>query len=114
MNYLPFAVVSYLCTMKVIEDNIDSLKKLCMRYHVGRLFVFGSAINPSFRPDSDIDFLVSFKKIRIEDYADNYFDFKFSLKDLFNREVDLLEEKAIKNPYLLKSINSTKKLVYEA
>ena len=100
--------------MKVIQDNIDNLKMLCMKYHVGRLFVFGSVVNPTFKPDSDIDFLVSFKKIKLEDYADNYFDFKFSLEDLFNREIDLLEEPAIRNPYLLKSINSTKQLIYEA
>jgi len=100
--------------MNVIQDNIDSVRMLCIRYHVGRLFVFGSVINPSFKPDSDIDFLVSFKQIKLEDYADNYFEFKFSLEDLFKREIDLLEEQAIKNPFLLRSIDSTKKLVYES
>ena len=100
--------------MKLIQDNMDSLKLLCMKYHVGKLFVFGSVVNPSFEPDSDIDFLVSFKKIRLEEYADNYFDFKFSLEDLFKREIDLLEEKALKNPYLIKSIGSSKQLIYES
>ncbi len=107
-------LVSYLCTMKLIQENIVSLKMLCIKHHVGRLFVFGSAVYPSFRPDSDIDFLVSFKKINLEDYADNYFDFKFSLEDLFKREIDLLEEKALKNPYLIESINLSKQLVYES
>ena len=100
--------------MNLIQDNIDNIRVLCMKYNVGRLFVFGSALGSSFKPESDIDLLVSFKDIRIEDYADNYFDFKFSLEDLFKREIDLLEEQAIKNPFLLKSINSTKKLVYES
>jgi uncharacterized protein len=107
-------LVSYLCIMNLIQDNIDNIRVLCMKYNVGRLFVFGSALGSSFKPESDIDLLVSFKDIRIEDYADNYFDFKFSLEDLFKREIDLLEEQAIKNPFLLKSINSTKKLVYES
>jgi predicted nucleotidyltransferase len=100
--------------MEVIMNNIDDLRSLCMKFHVGKLFVFGSAVSHSFKQDSDIDFLVSFQKIKLEDYADNYFDFKFSLEDLFNREIDLLEEQAIKNPFLLKSINTSKKLVYEA
>jgi len=100
--------------MKIIQDNFDSLRNLCMKHHVGRLFVFGSVVSPTFKPDSDLDFLVLFKKIKLEEYADNYFDFKFSLEDLFNREIDLLEEQAIKNPYLLKSINSSKQLVYES
>jgi predicted nucleotidyltransferase len=100
--------------MKLIEDNIDSLKLLCLKYRVGKLFVFGSVLNPQFKAQSDIDFMVSFQKIKLEEYADNYFEFKFSLEDLFKREIDLLEEKAIRNPFLLKSINSTKQLVYEA
>jgi uncharacterized protein len=100
--------------MNLIQDNIDNIRMLCMKHHVGRLFVFGSILNPSFNPESDIDFLVSFGAVRLEDYADNYFDFKFSLEDILKREVDLLEEQAIKNPFLLKSIDSTKKLLYES
>jgi uncharacterized protein len=100
--------------MELIMNNIEHLRMLCMKFHVGKLFVFGSVVNPSFTHDSDIDFIVSFKKIKLEDYADNYFDFKFSLEDLFKREIDLLEEKAITNPFLLKAINSSKQLVYES
>jgi uncharacterized protein len=83
-----------------------------VKHHVGKLFVFGSIVRDSLKPESDVDFLVSFKQIRLEEYADNYFEFKFSLEDLFEGEIDLLEEKAITNPYLLKSINSEKQLVY--
>jgi predicted nucleotidyltransferase len=100
--------------MKIILDNIEGLKILCMKHHVGKLFVFGSAVDDTINSESDIDLLVSFTEIRLEDYADNYFDFKFSLEDLFKRDIDLLEEKALKNPYLIQSINSAKRLVYEA
>jgi predicted nucleotidyltransferase len=48
----------------------------------------------------------------VKDYADNYFDFKFSLQDLLNRSVDLLEEQAIKNPYFKQVVNQCKELVY--
>ena len=48
----------------------------------------------------------------MEDYFDNYFDFKYSLEDLFGREVDLLEEQTIKNPYLKKNVDATKALIY--
>ena len=100
--------------MNIIQENIDHIRMLCMKYHVGKLSAFGSVISSSFRLDSDIDLLVSFKKIPPEDYADNYFDFKFSLEDLLKREIDLLEEKALKNPFLIKSINSTKTTIYES
>jgi uncharacterized protein len=79
---------------------------------VQRLFVFGSVLSDRFNKDSDIDLVVDFKGIELYDYTDNYFDFKLSLENLFKREVDLLEDKAIKNPYLRKSIDSSKQLVY--
>ena len=43
---------------------------------------------------------------------DNYFDFKYALENLFGREVDLLEEQTIKNPYLKKNVDATKTLIY--
>ena len=98
--------------MKLIEKNIDRLKQLCNKYKVAKLYVFGSVINSRFSKESDIDFLVTFDNVELQEYADNYFDLKFSLEDLFNRDIDLLEEKAIKNPFLKKSIDNSKKLIY--
>lgn len=91
---------------------MTNLIKLCDKHKVSKLYVFGSVLRPEFREESDIDFLVDFKKIELEKYADNYFDFKFSLEDLFKRKIDLLEEKAIMNPYLKQSIDASKELVY--
>jgi predicted nucleotidyltransferase len=56
--------------------------------------------------------VVDFNKTEVEDYFDNYFDFKYSLQDLLGREIDLLEEQTIKNPYLKKNVDSTKMLIY--
>ncbi len=98
--------------MDLLENNIDKLRKLCVRYNVSKLYVFGSVLTNDFHDKSDIDFLISFGKIDLEEYADNYFDMKFSLEELFNRKIDLLEEKAIKNPYLKLSIDKSKKLIY--
>jgi len=98
--------------MNIIELNIDRLKRLCKKYKVAKLYVFGSALDSRFTSESDIDFLVSFDKVELEQYADNYFDLKFSLEDLFKRNIDLLEEKAIKNPFFKNSIDNSKQLVY--
>ena len=86
--------------------------KLCETHKVKSLYAFGSVLTDSFNKESDIDLIVDFFNIEVEDYADNYFDFKFSLQDVFNRPVDLLEEKAIKNPYFRQSINQKRQLVY--
>jgi predicted nucleotidyltransferase len=98
--------------MNPVEKNIDKIRILCIKHKVGRLFVFGSVLNKSFRIESDLDFVVEFKGVDLYDYADNYFDFKYSLEDVFKRDVDVLENNAINNPYLRQQIDLTKQLVY--
>ena len=93
--------------MKLIENNIQKIVALCKKYKVNKLFVFGSILTSRFNDDSDVDLVVSFNKSEI-----NYFDFKYSLEELFGREVDLLEEQTIKNPYLKKNVDATKTLIY--
>ncbi len=98
--------------MNPIERNIDKLIELCKKYKVTKLYVFGSVSNGNFTSESDIDLLVRFDDIELRNYADNYFDFKFSLEDLFKRKIDLLEEKAIKNPFFKESVNNSRVLIY--
>ena len=98
--------------MNVVEENLDRIRALCDKYNVAKLFVFGSILTDEFEESSDIDFIVDFSSIDLYDYADNYFNLKASLEELLGREVDLLEDKAIKNPYLRASIDASKKLIY--
>ena len=98
--------------MNEVSQKISSLRNLCLNHGVDKLYLFGSILGTNFTEKSDIDFLVRFKEIELLKYADNYFDFKFSLEDLFNRPVDLLEEQSIKNPYFLEALNETKQLIY--
>jgi len=98
--------------MQNLQSYKPAIIKLCETYKVKKLYAFGSVLTKSFNTDSDIDLIVEFKNIRLEDYADNYFDFKFSLQDVFKMSIDLLEDKAIKNPYFRKSVNEKRQLVY--
>ena len=100
--------------MNYIEQYLTQIQQLCRKHKVSELFVFGSVLRDSFSEGSDIDFIVDFLDISLEEYANNYFDLKFSLEELLKREVDLLEKKALRNPYLKESIDSTKRLVYGA
>ena len=86
--------------------------KLCETHKVKSLYAFGSVLTDTFNKESDIDLIVDFSNIDVEDYADNYFDFKFSLEDILKRPIDLLEEKAIKNPYFRQSVYQQRQLVY--
>jgi predicted nucleotidyltransferase len=98
--------------MTIIEKNISKVHRLCTKHKVRKLFAFGSVLTNKFNNESDIDFVVDFENVELPEYADNYFDLKFSLEKLFNRKIDLLEEQAIRNPYLRQSIDSSKQLIY--
>ena len=95
--------------MQLIENNIHKIIDLCKKH---KLFVFGSILTNRFNDKSDVDLVVDFNKKEVEDYFDNYFDFKYSLEELLGREIDLLEEQTIKNPYLKKNVDATKTLIY--
>jgi uncharacterized protein len=102
----------YFCSMSILENNIEKIRDLCFKHKVTQLFVFGSVLTDKFKKTSDIDMLVDFADVDLYEYADNYFDLKYSLEKLLKREVDLLENKAIKNPFLRQSIDSSKQLIY--
>jgi uncharacterized protein len=98
--------------MTVLDTHIKDIRQLCSNHKVKELYAFGSVLSDQFNQNSDIDLLVNFEPIDVSQYADNYFDFKFSLQKILNRPIDLLEEKAIKNPYFRQSINQQRQLIY--
>ncbi|MFV8393715.1 nucleotidyltransferase family protein [Flavobacterium sp. LB2P6] len=98
--------------MNPIESHTADIKKLCKTHNVKSLYAFGSVLTEKFNVESDIDLIVEFQPVDVLDYADNYYDLKFSLEIILKREIDLLEEKAIKNPYFRKTINQNKQLIY--
>ncbi|MBU2062253.1 MAG: nucleotidyltransferase domain-containing protein [Bacteroidetes bacterium] len=100
--------------MKLIENNKLELQRLCEKYDIKTMYVFGSATTRDFNESSDIDILISFKEIPFEKYTDNYFDLHVELERLFNRKVDLLTERSLSNPYFIQSVENTKQLLYAA
>jgi len=100
---------------KILEKNMLDLKNLCLAFGVKKLYVFGSAVSGNFRDDSDIDFLLTMSEnLTIQEYTDNYFSLQHKLRELFNREIDIVTERTLSNPYFIESIDETKELIYEA
>lgn len=99
--------------MLELEKYLSAIKLLCYHHKVSKLYAFGSVLTDRFNKDSDVDFIVDFQPLDILQYADNYYDLKFSLENVLHRSVDLLEEKAIKNPYFQQVVNNKRHLVYE-
>ncbi len=88
------------------------INELCNKYNVRRLFAFGSVLTDDFTDESDVDLIVNFEKSKVKDPFLHFFDFKYSLEDVFGRNVDLLEEQPIRNSYLRQNIDNTKVLIY--
>ena len=98
--------------MKEITAHLDQIKKIRLTNKVRSLFAFGSITTDKFRPDSDIDLVVDINENDPISYSDSYFNLKFQLEQLLKRQIDLLEQKAIRNPYLKEQIDTTKILIY--
>lgn len=99
-----------------IETRRTELDALCRRYHVCRLDLFGSAARADFDPArSDFDFLVEFDRGHPDALSlATYFGLKDSLEALFGRPVDLVEPRAVENPYLKASIDRSREPVFAA
>lgn len=98
--------------MKLIQEHIGEIKKLCEKHHIQELYVFGSVLNDRFNKDSDVDFLVSFSGVDPMEYFDNFMDVKEKLEKILSRQVDLVEKQTIHNPILKRSIDRQKVMLY--
>ena len=98
--------------MELIYEHIKELRALCIKHKVKELYIFGSILSEFFNENSDLDLLVKFDIIDLLDYFDNYMDFKESLENLFDRQIDLVEVQTVKNPILKRSIDRNKIIIY--
>lgn len=97
------------------DQHRDKLQDLCRRFGVKSLYLFGSGASQDFRAEhSDLDFLVTFAPSSPREHADRYFGLLDELRVMFDRNIDLVEEDAIENPYLLHTIEASRRLIYEA
>jgi uncharacterized protein len=72
----------------------ETLAGFCLRWHVTELALFGSILRDDFRPDSDIDLLVTFAPDTRRTFADLE-DMESELSSLLGRKVDLVEREAV-------------------
>src|SRR5439155_22825689 len=92
----------------------QSLTKLCQRFHVERLYLFGSATKANFKVEvSDLDFLVVLEEQPPGDYAENFLELANALEKLFQRPVDLVTERSIRNPYFRREVLAARRLLYD-
>jgi uncharacterized protein len=98
--------------MELIKKYQKELYQACIQAQVEELYVFGSILTDKFHPNSDIDFIVSIAITEPLEYGEKYFNLKFDLEQIFQRKIDLLEAKAIRNDVFKNLINQKKQLIY--
>jgi predicted nucleotidyltransferase len=99
---------------KIISEKIEDIKKLCVNYDVKSLYLFGSALRANLDDSSDIDLLISFNNISIDKYTNNYFELHDKFQSLFNRQIDLITENQLSNPFFIQKVEESKILLYIA
>jgi uncharacterized protein len=72
----------------------DKLLDFCRRWKIVELSLFGSALREDFRPDSDVDLLVTFET-GVSWGFDDFLTMKEELERLFGRAVDLVERRLV-------------------
>ncbi|MCC5914986.1 MAG: nucleotidyltransferase domain-containing protein [Balneolaceae bacterium] len=100
--------------MKISELKTEELKQACVNYQVKELYVFGSAVTGQITQNSDLDFLVEFKRSGFEGAFDQYMGLKESLEKIYGRSVDLIHQKKFRNPLFEEEVHKTKALLYTA
>ena len=99
----------------VLENKLGAIAEVCVRHGVVRLDAFGSALRDDFRPDeSDLDLLVEFGSMEPYARVDAYFGMLEELRALLGLEVDLVMAGAVKNPYIARDIERTRRMLYAA
>jgi hypothetical protein len=98
-----------------MEDKRQAIADACARFGVARLEAFGSALRDDFKPDaSDVDLLVEFAPMEPYARVDAYFGLLDELRSILNRDIDLVMASAVKNRYIAREIERTKRLLYAA
>lgn len=89
------------------------IAEFCRRWKVTEFSLFGSVLRDDFRPDSDVDVLLTFEP----DAPWTLWDLsrmRMELEEIFDRKVDLVEKKALKNPFRRHAILADQRVIYAA
>jgi predicted nucleotidyltransferase len=77
-----------------IEIPLDKIEEYCRKWKIKEFALFGSVLREDFRPDSDVDVLVTFEPDAGITF-DNLVEMQEEIEKIFGRKVDLIERKLV-------------------
>ena len=96
-----------------IQSYLPKVIELFKKHKIKNAYIFGSALTDRFNNESDVDFIVNLQDgLNPVDAGEHLSDLEYELKDLLLRDVDLITERSLKNPYFISEINATKIAIY--
>ena len=100
-------------THPYVQVPTEGIEAFCRKWKVEEMALFGSVLRDDFRPDSDVDVLVTFAP---EDGWSlwDLLDMRDELAQMFGRKIDLVEQRSLVNPFRRRSILRTKQVIYAA
>jgi len=97
----------------LLRNNENSYTELFKNNSVTEAFVFGSVTTDKFNSQSDIDFIINFKEVSDPvELGEKWWNIYYGLKDIFKRNIDIVSENILTNPYFIKEIQKTKVKIY--
>ena len=101
-----------MATVRIPIDR-SRIVDFCKKWGVARMALFGSVLRDDFRSDSDVDVMVAFRPDSHWSLLD-IVGMKLELQEIFQREVDIVEDGAIRNPIKRRCIYENLEVVYES
>lgn len=99
--------------ISIISSNINEIRQFFKSHQVEKAYVFGSAVTGNFSENSDLDFLIRFKPgLDPLEKGELWWNLHDKLREFFNREIDIVTENSLKNPFFIEELEATKKLIY--
>ena len=101
--------------IELIKQKQTSVDNICRKLKVAELYLFGSAVSGQFNASSDLDFAVIFSsELSPLEHGEAFFELKEELDNIFNRPIDLVSYRVVKNPIFKQELDRTKVSLYAA
>ena len=97
----------------IVKEKLPDVVNLLRKHQIKNAFVFGSATTIKFNEKSDIDLIINFiEGLDPLEAGEHWWNLHDELRELFHREIDLITERSLKNPYFISELSKTKFLIY--